>query len=124
MKDNRPVNLHVTPSALPITAYISFFHRISGVVLYAGIAVLLWGLQASLQSEQSFADLKETLSNPVCQFIVWATVAALAYHLVAGIKHLIMDMGIGESLQGGKIGSILVIIVAAILIALAGVWIW
>jgi len=124
VKDNRPVSLHVTPSALPITAYVSILHRISGIVLYAGIAVLLWALQASLQSEQSFADLKETLNNPLCQFIAWATIAALAYHLVAGIKHLIMDMGIGESLKGGKIGSLLVFLFATILIVWAGVCIW
>jgi succinate dehydrogenase / fumarate reductase cytochrome b subunit len=46
------------------------------------------------------------------------------YHLTAGIRHLIMDLGIGETLEGGKLGAKIVFIVSAILIVLTGVWIW
>jgi succinate dehydrogenase / fumarate reductase cytochrome b subunit len=35
-----------------------------------------------------------------------------------------MDMGIGETLEGGKLGSQIVLVVAAIVILLLGVWIW
>jgi len=50
--------------------------------------------------------------------------SALLYHLVAGVRHLIMDMGIGETLEGGKLGSQIVIAVSAVVIVLLGVWIW
>jgi len=33
-------------------------------------------------------------------------------------------MGIGETLEGGKLGSKIVIVVSAIVIALLGGWIW
>jgi succinate dehydrogenase / fumarate reductase, cytochrome b subunit len=124
VNDERPVNLDLTTIRFPITAIVSITHRISGVILYAGIAVLLWMLQASLASEESFIELKEMLSNPIAQVVVWTTLAALAYHLVMGIRHMIMDMGFGESLQGGRRGAQLAIVCALILIALAGVWIW
>ncbi len=123
MNDKRPVNLDVV-SWFPITAIVSILHRGSGVVLFAGIAVLLWALQQSLASEESFQALKDNLSNPLCKFIIWATVAALLYHLVAGLRHLVMDMGIGETYKGGRVGAILVIIISAVVIALAGVWLW
>ena len=123
MNDKRPVNLHVT-SWFPITAVVSILHRVSGVALYAGIAVLLWALATSLESEESFLALQDTLSNPLCLFILWATLAALAYHLVAGIRHLIMDFGFGEELKSGRLGAQLVIVVAVVLIALVGVWLW
>ncbi len=124
VKDNRPVNLDIGTISLPITAYASILHRVSGVVLYAGIAILLWMLDASLTSEESFASLKESLNSPLTQLLVWGTLAALAYHLVAGVRHLLMDMGHGETLEGGKQGAKMTLIVAAVLIVLAGVWVW
>lgn len=124
MNDKRPVNLDLTTIRFPITAIVSITHRVSGVILFGGIAVLLWMLQASLESAASFNQLKEALTNPVAQVIVWGTLAALAWHLVMGIRHMIMDLGIGESLQGGRRGAQLAIVVAVILIVLAGVWVW
>lgn len=124
MNKNRPVNLDISTISLPITAYVSILHRVSGVILFGAVAVLLWMLDASLTSEESFASLKEGLTSPVCQFILWGTLAALAYHAVAGIRHLIMDLGVGESLEGGKLGAKIALVVAVVLIAIVtwGVW--
>jgi len=124
VKKNRPVNLDIATIHFPITAAVSLLHRASGVILFAGVAVLLWALENSLASEEQFNALKTTLSNPLCQFILWATLAALAYHLVAGIRHLFMDIGIGETLEGGQNGAKIVLFVAFIIIAVLGAWIW
>ena len=64
------------------------------------------------------------MSSPVCQLIVWAALAGLAYHIVAGVRHLIMDFGVGETLEGGRLGAKIVLFVAVVLIILAGVWVW
>lgn len=109
---------------LPITAWASITHRASGVFIFFGMAVLLWALDASLRSPESFAQLSEQMASPVVKFIVWAVLAGLIYHSVAGVKHLIMDLGIGETMQGGVLGARLVIGVSTILIVLAGIWIW
>jgi succinate dehydrogenase / fumarate reductase cytochrome b subunit len=53
-----------------------------------------------------------------------AVLAAFIYHLVAGIRHLVMEFGIGESLEGGRKGAVLVIAFTAIGVVLAGVWLW
>ncbi len=124
MKNQRPVNLDISTIKLPITAIVSILHRISGVFLFAGVAVLLWMLDASLASEEQFVALQETLTNPVWQVILWAVLAALAYHLVAGVRHLFMDCGVGESLKGGRLGAMLVVGLSVVLIVLAGVWVW
>lgn len=124
MNDKRPVNLDLTTIRFPITAIVSITHRASGVILYAGIAVLLWMLQASLETEESFLALKDMLNKPMAQTVVWVTLAALAYHMVMGIRHMIMDVGIGESLEGGRRGAQFAIFFAVVLIVLAGVWVW
>ncbi|PIE39376.1 MAG: succinate dehydrogenase, cytochrome b556 subunit [Gammaproteobacteria bacterium] len=124
MKDNRPVNLDIGTIRLPITAYVSILHRASGVFIFVGTAVLLYMLQASLASPQSFAEMRECLSSPLAKFVVWAVSAGLIYHSVAGVKHLIMDMGVGESMEGGILGAKIVLVVSVILIIVAGVVIW
>jgi succinate dehydrogenase / fumarate reductase, cytochrome b subunit len=120
----RPVNLDIATFKLPITAYVSILHRVSGVFLFAGATVFLWLLDKSLSSQDSFNELVNIAEHPVCRFIVWIVVAALAYHTVMGLRHLIMDFGIGESLEGGQRGAKIALAVAAVLIALAGVWLW
>lgn len=124
MNKKRPVNLDISTIKLPVTAYVSILHRISGVALFGGMAVLLWLLDASLESEESFLAMQDVLANPIFKFVVWGVLAFLAYHTVAGVRHLTMDGGVGESLRGGRIGAKLVIVLAVILIVLAGVWVW
>lgn len=109
---------------LPITAWASITHRASGVFLFVGMAVLLWALDASLASPESFAALQETLDNPLLKLVIWALIAGLIYHALAGVKHLVMDFGIGETMAGGILGVRIVVALSALLIVLAGIWIW
>jgi len=109
---------------LPITAWVSITHRASGVFLFAGMAVLIWGLDASLTSADSFAELQSCLASPLAKLVIWAVLAGLIYHSLAGVRHLIMDLGIGETMEGGTRGARIVIVLSVVLILLAGVWIW
>lgn len=58
------------------------------------------------------------------QFILWAILTSVVYHVLAGVRHLLMDMGIGESLKGGRASAWSVIILSAISAVLLGVWVW
>ncbi|MCJ8168981.1 succinate dehydrogenase, cytochrome b556 subunit [Atopomonas sediminilitoris] len=124
VNSQRPVNLDLRTIKLPLTAYTSILHRISGVLLFVGVAVLLYALDLSLSSEEGFAQVKECLQSPFAKLIIWGLLSALIYHLVAGVRHLVMDMGVGESLEGGKRGSQIVLVISAVLIVLLGVWVW
>lgn len=124
MDNKRPVNLDLGTIRLPITSYVSILHRVSGVILFFAVAIFLWMLESSLASEQSFTDLGTLLSNPVCQFVIWGSLAALAYHAVAGIRHLIMDFGVGEdSFTSGHNSAWVAVAVAIVVIALITWWI-
>ena len=124
MKAKRPVNLDIGTIKLPITSYVSILHRVSGVILFLAVALMLCVLDMSLASEQSFQSIKECLSSPISQIVIWSALAALAYHIVAGIRHLIMDLGVGEdNFQAGRRSAWLVVVVAAIIIASLTGWI-
>ncbi|MBD7977301.1 MULTISPECIES: succinate dehydrogenase, cytochrome b556 subunit [Pseudomonas] len=124
MNSQRPVNLDLRTIKLPVTAYTSILHRISGVILFLGLAVMLFALDKSLASEEGFAEVKACLTSPLAKFVTWGLLSALLYHLVAGTRHLFMDAGVGETLEGGKAGSKIVIALSVVLIVLAGVWVW
>ncbi|MBT4522237.1 MAG: succinate dehydrogenase, cytochrome b556 subunit [Halieaceae bacterium] len=124
MKDTRPVNLDMSTIKLPLTALVSITHRASGVFIFVGMAVLIWALDASLKSPDSFAALQALLASPLPKLIVWAVVSGCIYHLIVGVKHLLMDMGIGETMEGGMRGAKLSLVISLVLIILAGVWIW
>jgi len=121
----RPVNLDIGTIKLPVTSYVSILHRISGVILFLAVALLLWVFEASLESPQSFQSLKECFASPICQIILWGSLAALAYHAIAGIRHLMMDFGIGEdSFESGRRSAWIVVVVAIIAIAMITGWIF
>lgn len=124
MKDTRPVNLDIGTMRLPITAWVSISHRISGVVLFIASAGMLWALDMSLSSAEGFARLGELLGSLPSRALLWAVGTALIYHSVAGIKHLVMDFGIGESMEGGVLGSRLVIAASIALSVILGVSLW
>ncbi|EKF74816.1 succinate dehydrogenase, cytochrome b556 subunit [Alcanivorax hongdengensis A-11-3] len=124
MNDKRPVNLDLSTIKFPVTAIASITHRVTGVAIFLALPILLWMLDRSLASPESFADLKDLMTSPLAKLVVWAILAVLLYHLVAGIRHLIMDTGTGETLEGGRRGAKLVFIISAVLILLVGGWIW
>ena len=117
MKDSRPINVGISDLLIfrwPIAAVTSITHRIAGVVLFVGVGFGLFALDLSLSSEADFDMLSAMLVSPLGKFITWGLLAALAYHFVAGIKHLLMDMGIGETLEGAKFAAQLTIFLSAI----------
>lgn len=124
MNDKRPRNLDFTTLRLPLPAITSILHRISGVFIFAGVAVLLWLFSESLQSADGFSRVEAWLSQIPIKLLIWAVLAGLLYHLIAGIKHLLMDMGIGETFAGSLLGAKLVVAISAVAILLTGVWLW
>ena len=124
MNKKRPVNLDLGSMKYPVTALTSILNRLSGILLFLCLFVMLYALGKSLSSEEGFNEIKGMLLSPLGKLIAWVLYSALIYHLVAGVRHLIMDMGVGETLQGGKRGSVIVIIVSTLLIAACAIWLW
>lgn len=123
-KQQRPKNLNLFTIRFPVPAIASILHRISGFILFILIPFILWGLFLSLDSEQSFDNLHQVLSTSWIKFVVWGSLSAFLYHFIAGIRHLLMDIGIGEELKSGRLSAMLTMAIAFILIILTGVWLW
>lgn len=124
MNHKRPVNLDLASLKFPSTAIASILHRITGVALFVLMPVMLYLLNQSLHSEASFAELKIQLQYPGWKFILWSFSSALTYHLFAGIRHLLMDLGFGDHLAGARVTATGVIVLSILSSIYLGVSIW
>lgn len=123
MSRSRPKNLNLFTIHFPIPAIVSILHRISGFFLFLLIPFVLWGLDFSL-TESGFETLKQWFDTFFVKLIFWIIFIPFCYHLVAGIRHLLSDVHIGDSLKGGRRGAMLTFVVTGILVILAGIWLW
>jgi len=121
VKDKRPVNLALGTIHFPLPAIASIFHRISGFALFGLLPLALWAWQQSLASAEKFEALRAGLPFKLGAILV---LSCVIYHLVAGIKHLLMDMGIGETLEAGRQLAFAVLVVSAALVVAMVVWVW
>jgi succinate dehydrogenase / fumarate reductase cytochrome b subunit len=121
---NRPVHLNLFRMKFPPMAILSILHRISGVVLFLLLPLGLYLLHHSLQSQVSFAQLHAFVAMPIIRFLLWMMVSAAALHLFAGIRHMVMDCGLGESVKAGRVTAYLVLFLAVMAMIAAGVWLW
>jgi succinate dehydrogenase / fumarate reductase cytochrome b subunit len=120
----RPVNLDLQSIRFPITAIASILHRISGVITFFSLAILLALLSESLGSPEGFDNVQLLLNNFIIKFVLWAIATALLYHIVGGIRHMIMDLGYWEELDTGAVSAKAAFVVTLILAILMGVLIW
>ena len=109
--DHRPVYIDLRKINLPVSALISITHRISGMyVFFITLPLMLALIYFSTESEDSFNDLSLFLKN--FKFILALIVLSfciLWYHILSGVRHLIMDAHIGESLLASKYSAIFTI---------------
>lgn len=98
----RPVNLDLMTIKQPSPAIASILHRISGVLLFLLMPFMLYALHQSLLSPEHFLKTQEYFQHGVVKFFAWAFFSALLYHTLAGMRHLLMDLGIGEHAITGR----------------------
>lgn len=124
MNHKRPVNMDLATLKFPITAIASILHRLSGIGMFLLLPFILYVLCMSLHSRASFDDLQTMLTSHVMKFGLWLFLSCLAYHLIAGVRHMILDLGIGENIKSAKQSALIIIIIAIVAIIFLGVWIW
>ena len=120
-----PVFLDLTKMHFPITAIASILHRVTGVIIFLSLPILLWFFESSLHSETTFNQIKTLFHHLTYGIILWGISVAFIYHALGGIRHLLMDVGIGETLIVGRISAWVVIILSILIAIYLGVcWLW
>ncbi|WP_182030306.1 succinate dehydrogenase cytochrome b556 subunit [Vibrio sp. B1FLJ16] len=123
-RKSRPVNLDLQTIHFPITAIVSILHRVSGVITFVAVGILLWLLSISLSSPMGFMEATDIVDGFFVKFILWGILTALAYHIAGGIRHLLMDLGYFEELDSGTMSAKVAFGATAVLSLLAGIMVW
>ena len=121
---SRPVWYNLSPANLPIPGLVSIFHRISGLALFVGFFWLLYMLDASLASPESYAKFQSAASHPLAKLIFLGLGWAFLHHFCAGIRYLLLDIHVGASLEAARKSSCIVFAVSLILTAILGARLW
>ena len=92
----------LTQIQMPVGALTSIAHRITGVVLAIGIPFCFYALHLSLDSAQSYERLTRMANTGLFKAALIVFIWALSHHLLAGMRHLLMDIGIGSHLASAR----------------------
>ena len=120
----RPKYLNLFQIRLPVPGLVSILHRVSGAALFLFLPWLLYLLQMSLESPESFAAFKGVFAHPLAKLVGIGLLWAYLHHLCAGIRHLALDLHYGTELAAARASSVAVLAVSLALTAAAAVALW
>ncbi|MBP7190020.1 MAG: succinate dehydrogenase, cytochrome b556 subunit [Rickettsiaceae bacterium] len=89
----RPTSPHLGIYSPQISSVLSIFHRMTGVVLFCSMSLLVWGSIFFALSDFDTSFTKTFAFSFVIKFIAYSLSFVFFYHLSTGIRHLIWDMG-------------------------------
>lgn len=105
-------------------AIASILHRLSGIALFLFFPAVLYFFDLSAQGPDGFEEIHRLFMCLIPKLIIWIFTIALIYHFLAGVRHLLMDIGIGETVCAGRRSSIIVIFLSIIFTIFLGMKLW
>ena len=125
MNIGRPIDLNLTKFHFPPMAIVSICHRVSGILLFLFLPLMLYLLYQATLSPTAFLHVQQLVShNHWLKLLIWLMLLSIVFHLFAGVRHLVMDLGFLESVREGQISAYTVFALSLIVMIMSGVWIW
>lgn len=121
MKKQRPVNLDLKTIKMPATAVSSILHRATGVAMFFALLFVIAAWAVSLSGPQGYAQVVEIMQGWFGKFVTVGTASALTYHILGGLRHMVMDMGYWEELESGNNSARITIVLWVVLTLIMGV---
>jgi len=117
----RPVYLNLLRIHLPLPGWVSILHRVSGALLFAALPFGVWALSVSLADEAGFQRIAGRVTHPLAKLVLLLLIWAFVHHLLAGLRHLALDVHWGVELRHARqTGS--AVLLATGLVTLLAAW--
>lgn len=123
-------NIHVSQIVayrLPVAGVVSILHRVSGALMFLLLPLVVWLLDVSLTSEVSYERFSNAFIAGVgflpaflLKLVVLGLIWAYLHHLIAGVRHLWMDVTHSVSLQQGRISALITLGASGLLTIVLG----
>jgi len=124
MNKPRPKHLALHLIKLPLPGFVSILHRISGLLLFVALPLLLLMLQYSLRSIETYSQLQAVLAHPLLKLMLIGLLWAFLHHFCAGLRYLAIDLHYVRDLAQARNSSKLVLVVSLALTVLIGAKLW
>ena len=95
VKKPAPKFLNLLVIKLPPSGIVSIAHRVSGELMFVSIPVIAYLFALSLESQQGFQQVRAWLASPPALVLTVLLVWSFSHHLLAGIRHLLLDIDVG-----------------------------
>jgi succinate dehydrogenase / fumarate reductase cytochrome b subunit len=109
----------LTTYRLPAAGIVSILHRISGAIMFLLLPFIIWLFDTSVSSEYSFARFKAAFNVGLGLVPGWffkllalALIWAYLHHLIAGLRHLYMDVRHAVSKEFGKSSAVVTLVLS------------
>jgi succinate dehydrogenase / fumarate reductase, cytochrome b subunit len=117
----------LTTYRLPLAGIVSILHRVSGAIMFLLLPFIIWMFDTSLSSEYSFAKFKAAfnvgmlgLPGFMWKLVALALIWAYLHHLIAGLRHLYMDVNHAVTKEFGKTSAIVTLALSISLALILG----
>ncbi len=98
----RPIFLNPLRIAMPVGALTSILHRVTGVLLAVSVPVAVYLLGQSLKDEAAYGQVVALFNRWAVKSLILVLVWTLAHHVLAGIRHMLMDVDMGSPLHAAR----------------------
>lgn len=109
---------------LPLAGWVSILHRVSGAMMFLLLPFIIWLFDTSLSSEYSYARFSALFGAGMgfvpgwfFKLVALALIWAYLHHIVAGVRHLWMDMTHAVSKEFGRNSAIVTLVLSLVLTA-------
>jgi len=98
----RPVFLDLTRIDMPVMAVLSVAHRITGILMFLSIPIVIYLLGLSLASPQGYETVTSFFDSGLFRLAVLLMLWCFAHHFFAGIRYFMLDLDIGVDVINGR----------------------
>jgi len=112
---------------LPPAGWVSILHRVSGALMFVLLPFIIWMFDTSISSEYSFARFSNAFNNGLwllpailIKLVTLALIWAYLHHLIAGLRHVYMDVNHAVSKEFGRSSALFTLALSLSLTAILG----
>jgi len=118
----------LTTYRLPPAGVVSILHRVSGALMFLLLPFIIWMFDTSVSSDISFARFKAAFNSGLgfvpgwfLKLVALALIWAYLHHIIAGLRHLWMDVShAAVSKEFGKSSAIVTLAISILLTVILG----
>jgi succinate dehydrogenase / fumarate reductase cytochrome b subunit len=113
---------------LPLAGKVSIFHRVSGLLLFVCLPLVILPLfAASVTSQAAFDHLSDFTGNIIVKLVLLVLAWGYLHHFCAGIRFLVLDLHIGidkipAQRSAGIVFGVSLALTIVVALKLFGVW--